>query len=81
VGGGGCGWLVLVRARASEHAQGRVGFKCVDMALWVYSLQYFTEEEAAALGGYASQTGGDNLAFDYAPVMIGYQNCQVRVYC
>ncbi len=40
-------------------------------------MQYFTEAEAAALNAYASRTGGDNLAMDYAPVMLGYQNCQV----
>ena len=43
------------------------------------SLQYFSEEDAQALGGQAATTGGINLAMDYVPVMLGYENCQVIV--
>jgi hypothetical protein len=39
--------------------------------------QYFTEAEAAAFGAREWGFGGDSHAFDFAPVMIGYQNCQV----
>ncbi len=43
------------------------------------SLQYFTDTEAAAIGGTNFNTGGPNLALDFAPVYIGYGNCQVCV--
>lgn len=39
--------------------------------------QYFTDDEAqAAVGGLASHTGGHSHAMDFAPVFVGYQNCQ-----
>ena len=40
-------------------------------------VQYFSEVQALAIGGHASGTGGPSLPFDYAPVWMGYQNCQV----
>jgi hypothetical protein len=40
--------------------------------------QYFTSEEAAdaIANGYGSNTGGQSYAMDFAPVYVGYQNCQ-----
>jgi hypothetical protein len=42
------------------------------------AVQYFTDDEAgrAIASGAGSSTGGLNYAMDFAPVFVGYQNCQ-----